>query len=196
MRSSVLPGSILAAALTAASLFAQSGQQVAPVQQPAQATHQTPAANRYIIVQPQPCPVADMHATQGSSSQMLRTNDGKSTPMMRPKLTLTPHDGRKIVAATVTAHGYPPTPGTLDLVANLLSQPTTSHNRQIAKTLAIKFHADDEGGFSAELPLRGFSAVTMIDLNSVTYSDGSVWKVAKQNQCRVAPDPLLLIATQ
>lgn len=118
--------------------------------------------------------------------------------MMRPSLTLTPRDGRKIVSATVTAHGYSPAPGSMDLVAQDLvaqfSPPPKSHSREIAKTLAITFHAADDGAFTAELPLPGFSAVTMIDLNSVTYSDGTTWNAPARNQCRVAPDPVLLIA--
>lgn len=194
MRPSVmLPGLILAGAFAAAGVPAQTAQQLAPTQPQAQATQPAPAAKQYIILRAQPCSVA-MHATQGSSSQLVRTRNGSSTPMMRPRLTLTPSDGRKIVSATVTAHGYPPSPGSVDLVAQLLSQPPKSHSRQIAKTLAVKFHAADNGAFTAQIPLPGFSAVTMIDLNSVSYSDGAIWNAPARNECHVAPDPLLLIA--
>jgi len=194
MRTSVaISGPILAGALAAACVAAQTPHPLAPAQPPAQATQPVAGAKQYIILRAQPCSVA-MHATQGSSSQLVRTQNGSSTPMMRPSLTLTPRAGRKIVAATVTAHGYSPSPGSMDLVAQFLSQPPKSHSRQIAKTLAIKFHAAEDGAFTAEIPLPGFSAVTMIDLNSVTYGDGTTWNAPARNECHVAPDPLLLIA--
>lgn len=186
--SAIFPALMLAGAFAAAS-----AQQIALIQQPGQATTKSSAANQYIILRAQPCSV-DMHAIQGSSSQILRAQNGQSTPMMRPSLTLKPHDGRQIVSATVTAHGYSAQPGSMDLVAQAVLQPPKPHSREIAKTLTIKFHATENGGFTAELKLPGFSAVTMIDLNSVTYSDGSTWQMAAQNQCSVAPDPLLLIA--
>lgn len=193
MRPSVaIPGLILAGALAAACVPAQTPQPPAPVQPVAQATQPVAGAKQSITLRAQPCSVA-MRATQGSSSQFLRTRNGNSTPMMRPSLTLTPRDGRKIVSATVTAHGYSPSPGSMDLVARLWPQPK-SHSREIAKTLAIRFHAAEDGAFTAELPLPGFSAVTMIDLNSLTYGDGTTWNAPARNECHVAPDPLLLIA--
>ena len=182
----VLSGLILAGAMVAAA------QQSAPVQPPAQNTPKASAASRYIVLRAQPCSV-DMRAIQGSSSQMLRTKNGSSMPMMRPSLTLTPRDGRTILSASVTAHGYSATPGSMDLVAEAVPQPQ-KHSREIAKSLAIKFHAVENGAFTAELPLPGFSAVTMIDLHAITYSDGTTWRAAKWNECHVAPDPLLLIA--
>lgn len=193
MRPSVaIPGLILAGAFAATGIPAQTAQQSAPIQPPAQATNQASAANQYIILPAQPCSVV-MHATQGSSSQLLRTQNGNSTPMMRPSLSLTPREGLRIVSATVTAHGYSPTPGSMDLVAQLLPPPK-SQRREIARTLAVTFHAAENGAFTAELPLPGFTAVTMIDLNSITYSDGTTWNAPARNQCHVAPDPVLLIA--
>lgn len=190
MRSSILPLVVFVAATAGIS-----AQQVAPNQQLAQAAPKANTASLYQIPQAHPCSVADMRATQGSSSQMLRTQNGKSTPMMRPTLTLKPVDRRAIVSATVTAHGYGMTPGSIDLVAQAVPPEHKATGREITKTIKIKFKPVEGGAFTAELPLPGFSAVTMIDLNSVTFGDGTVWKSNTRNECRVAPDPLLLIAT-
>ena len=49
---------------------------------------------------------------------------------------------------------------------------------------------------SADLVLPGFSSVTFVQLKSITYKDGSSWKVDGQAEqaCRVTPDPVMLIA--
>jgi len=39
----------------------------------------------------------------------------------------------------------------------------------------------------------GLSAVSMIDLNSVTYSDGSTWKLAAGSVCSSRIDPMMLV---
>ena len=44
------------------------------------------------------CPVG-MHATQGSSMQVLHAADGTTQPLMTPTLTLKGHDPRQIVEA-------------------------------------------------------------------------------------------------
>lgn len=191
MRSSILPLVLLIAAAAAVP-----AQQVAPIQQPAQAAPKANSASLYQLPQAHSCSVADMRSTQGSSPQILRTQNGKSTPMMRPTLTLKPVDRRAIVAATVMAYGYGMTPGSSDLVAQAVPSGPKTARREISKTIEIQFKPVEGGAFTAELPLPGFSAVTMIDLKSVTYGDGTAWKSTKQNDCRVAPDPLLLIATE
>ena len=53
---------------------------------------------------------------------------------------------------------------------------------------------DGNGGVTAQLTLPGFAGVSSIALDSVTYSDGSTWKMEAKSGCRVVPDPLLLVA--
>ncbi len=67
---------------------------------------------------------------------------------------------------------------------------------EISKTLEVTFAPEDAKSLSADLVLPGFSSVTFIQLKSITYKDGSSWKVDGQAEqsCRVAPDPLMLIA--
>jgi hypothetical protein len=64
----------------------------------------------------------------------------------------------------------------------------------LAKALDVAFVPDDEKSVSADLLLPGFTSVTAIELQSVTYQDGTTWSVADHLACRVAPDPLMLIA--
>jgi hypothetical protein len=172
-----------------AGLVAQ--QQAAPAAGPA-----GPQSGSMTLVIPapaRPCTVAEMHATQGSSLQMMRAQNGESQPLMTPTLTLTPRDRRALLSATVTAHGYPAKPGTTPLVAQLVEKNHPPERQELTKTLTLKLLPSGTGSFSAQLQLPGFAVVKSIELNSVTYADGSTWKVTG-NGCSVAPDPLLLIS--
>ena len=140
------------------------------------------------------CSAAWMRATQGSSSQALRADNGQSQPLMTPTLTLTPLKHQALVSAVVTAHGLPPTPGAMNLVAQYIPGHGSGPRREVAKTLTIKLIPGENGSYSATLALPGFSAVTSIALDSVTYADGSTWNLDPKDGCSVVPDPLLLIS--
>lgn len=170
-------------------------------QQPAQPAGKAPAAasgNRLtmIFLPPiDPCPVG-MRAKQGSSLQMERAADGSTQPLMTPSLTLTNHDSRQIVEATVTAYGFPPQGAAMDLVAHKVDPAHPEKRPELRTTLELKMVRNGNGEVTAQLTLPGFARVSSIALNSVTYSDGSTWKMPGDLGCRVVPDPLLLVAGQ
>lgn len=139
------------------------------------------------------CPAAMLHATQGSSSQILRAGEGQSQPLMMPTLTLTPPKGRTPASAVVTAHGLPPTAGAMDLVGGMVPEDGAKAKREITRTLTVKLVAGENGSYSAVLQLPGFTTVRWIHLDAVTYADGSTWKADSDAECRVTPDPLVLI---
>ena len=168
------------------------GQQTSGKSNPSQTSTQ------FVVNPVSRCPIG-MHAMQGSSTQMLRADDGQVQHLMTPTLTLAPKDHRAIAKATVTARGYPIQAGTLDLVAHLIDPAHPQPKRkELEKTLTVKLSSagTESNSFSAELQLPGFNILNSIELNSVTYADGSTWKIASQDDCRIAPDPLLLIANQ
>jgi hypothetical protein len=159
---------------------------------------QAASASGNFVVTPslRPCSVADMHLRQGSSLQMLRAGDGQSRPVMTPTLTLTPRNGRAILAATVTVHGHSAQPGTLPLVAHLIDKGHPSQSQDLATTVKVNMKPAENGSYSAELLLSGFAVVTSVDLKAVTYADGTTWKVQSEPECSVKPDPLLLIGAR
>ena len=143
-----------------------------------------------------PCSIADMHVRQGGSLQALRTEDGQSRPILTPTLTLTPRNGRAILSATVTAHGYPATPGTSLLVNQPADKNHRPQRRDLATTLQVSMKPSGNGSFAGELQLTGLAVVTSVDLKSVTYADGTTWKAPSKPECSVEPDPLLLISAR
>jgi hypothetical protein len=43
---------------------------------------------------------------------------------------------------------------------------------------------------------KGFTSVRWIDLDSITYADGSMWHSSPQRKCQVVPDRFMLVARQ
>ena len=64
---------------------------------------------------------------------------------------------------------------------------------EATKILTVSFSADD-GSASADVHVPGFTSVSSVELQQVTYADGSTWKMSSSSFCRVAPDPLMLVA--
>lgn len=153
------------------------------------------------------CPVS-MRALQGTGHGLVAVRDDHKAPppkcpldrvgtsadcpssSQRIHLVLADPATKKYASATVFVSGLTPKGRTqrVDSFSNGTSE--------ISKTLEVTFAPEDEKSVSAELILPGFSSVTFIQLKSITYQDGSSWKVDGQTEqaCRIAPDPLMLIA--
>jgi hypothetical protein len=122
----------------------------------------------------------------GAKPNDRRPEDSKDAGM-KLLLTLTDPDARQIAAANITVHG---TNGNWRLVP--VNDGKGSPN--VTRTLKVPFEPGENRGVDSYLALRGFTAVSSIVLNSVTYADGSTWKTIDAGACQVAPDPLMLIA--
>ena len=139
------------------------------------------------------CPL-DMHVRQGIGSRMMAANDhGVQVEMFAARLRLLLKDlrpdrpGLQMAAATVTVHGLN---GAQQIV------PAVSHSTRPAnavKTLSVPLTPEGEPEMTGEMLLPGFTATLMVDLDSVTYSDGSVEKFAGSSACHVPPDFLMRV---
>ena len=94
---------------------------------------------------------------------------------------------RDIVSARITAHGFS---GKWKVVT-LSDAPDAP---DLAKTVDVVLDVKGNGHASRDLSLNHFTAVTSIDLNSVTYSDGSTWQTSAPGACSVTPDLVMLIS--
>lgn len=137
------------------------------------------------------CPV-DMRVRQrmGGTTMAVGAN-GVKQRVFAQKLrlflnTLRPDPGEtKAVSAVVTVHGT----GAKARAQALGSAPANS----MAKTFAVELAATGEPGASGDFLLPGFTSASQVDLVSVTYEDGSTWRLSNNESCRVAVDPLMLI---
>ena len=139
------------------------------------------------------CPIS-LHALHGASGDMLKVD--KSRPQGIAQLIhliLTTPDSRRIVAAKVRVHGI--------TGKSRITQTKSSRDESDASAnLVVRFPDGPEKSagpgkdVSGDLWVPGMTAVLSIDLNSVTFADGSIWSFAGREACHVVPDKLMLIA--
>lgn len=140
------------------------------------------------------CPIGmSVHQRMGGSTLAVDAN-GTKRKVFAQRLRLFLNDlrpdsaGQKIVSATVTVHGT----STKPRMQSLSSSPGASSG-SMAKALHVDLSHWNEPGVSGDFLLPGFTSASRVDLESVTYDDGTVWKLSGNQTCRVAPDPLMLI---
>ncbi|MGA7859474.1 MAG: hypothetical protein WCA11_16185 [Terracidiphilus sp.] len=108
---------------------------------------------------------------------------------MQLKFILTNRRPGQIVAANITAHGRK---GKAEIIPAVASR-ASGDSADTAKTMDVSFASGADESVNTNIVLPGFSYVTFIELNSVTYANGTTWKFAPRDDCQVAPDPLMLI---
>ena len=148
-----------------------------------------PIQTTAIQVAPWPgsCPVS-LRAKQAPGGDRMVVNGVPRTGIAQNlHLTVSAPDSKRIVAANVTVRGFTKKPRVMPTMAN-------QDTGDAAKTLDVRFPTSPEPAssdpassdkeISADLAVPGLTAVTVIDLNSVTYADGSNWKLAAGSTCR------------
>jgi hypothetical protein len=138
---------------------------------------------------PAGCPIA-MQARHGVWDHTIKVHQNGETytgPLgQRIELTLTSTQSAKIVAATVLVRGFDG--------KNRMVQAGSADEGNASRTLRTGFTYSGNNTASADLYISGFTAVTSVKLQDVTYADGSTWRANQSNPCRIAPDPLMLVA--
>ncbi len=95
-----------------------------------------------------------------------------------------PHE---IVNAEITAHGFS---------YKWRVIPISDATPDIWKTMDVVLNVKGNSSASRELSLGHFSAIRTIDVNSVTYADGSTWHAPSPGACSVAPSLIMRISAQ
>jgi hypothetical protein len=152
-----------------------------------------PAVTECRTVVEQGCPV-DMRVRQrmGGTAVAVDAN-GVKRKVLAQKLRLflnsfRPDPGaRKPVSAVVRVHGTGDEPrmrtlGSVDV-----------NSSAMLRTFRVNLETRSEPGASGDFLLPGFTSASQVDLVSVTYDDGSTWRLGQNESCRVAVDPMMLI---
>jgi hypothetical protein len=105
----------------------------------------------------------------------------------RIHLTMTNLLAQDIVDAQITVRGLSDKWRVVPL-ANASDAP------DLRKTIDVALVVKGNRSASRDLALSRFTAVTAIDVNSVTYADGSSWKASSPGACSIAPDPFMLVS--
>jgi hypothetical protein len=164
------------------------------------ASHEnTQTATNFVLNSPTPtCPVS-MHALQGTGTGLLAVHGDQRAAgfAQRIHLILTNPMSAEIAAAKVKVFGLSSKNRVEQASANqngTLDLRNQKGSFDLTRTLDVAFTPEGEKDVAADLVLPGFTSVGFIQLESLTYKGGSTWAVAGRQACRVAPDPLVLIA--
>jgi hypothetical protein len=150
------------------------------------------------------CPIA-LTAHQGGGLHFVRTKDGQTSPVeMTPSITLKQPARSRIVSASITARGDGASKGAMPLDTSdpikdslQLQIPPRSPQRQrpsLTQTVTVKLNPDGDGYVTGEFRLPGFAVLESIQLNSVTFADGSTQVFASSSGCSVQPSLLVLVS--
>jgi hypothetical protein len=95
-----------------------------------------------------------------------------------------PHE---IVNAEITVHGFS---------HKGRFMPVSAPAPDLAKTVDVALDVKGNSSASRELSFADFSTIRTIDVNSVTYADGSTWHASSPGACSVAPSLIMRISAQ
>ncbi len=125
-----------------------------------------PAANR--------CPIS-MRAQHLSDGSLMKAGGARHAAGIGQRLHLTLGNprGQKIASAGLAVHGYTPK-GRL-----MQASPMEGGGADATRSLTISFSAGEGDTVSADLWVPGMTAVQSIEVKSVTYADGSTWKLTE-----------------
>jgi len=136
------------------------------------------------------CPIS-LHAQQSSAATRREVASRDTRPegiAQSLHLTVTNPDSRRVVAANVTVHGFANK-------ARLMQVMSSQNSSDAAKTMDVRFSAGPGKEVSADLRVPDLTAVSEIELNSVTYADGSTWKLTAGSSCSSWIDGFMLVSS-
>jgi hypothetical protein len=90
----------------------------------------------------------------------------------------------RIVTAEITVYG-------VTTQASIL--PVGAASNEISKTFALHPGEGRKGSQEATVWMHQVGALTRVELNSLTYADGSVWHESEGSRCRAVPSAFLLV---
>ncbi len=189
----VLWGSLLSIAQSVAQSPMSSGFGIAGMEGLGQsgAPGQTPGAAGFAIKTPANICPANMRARYlagGDTVKVDRTAHAQGTgPRLR--LSLASRDARKITAATIEVHGLTSKVRKMPVQSGM--EPASDASQTIQLQLAQAAGNEATAIFRA----KGMVVIQTIDLESVTYADGSILRLRDERTCSVAPYHLILVSS-
>jgi hypothetical protein len=139
------------------------------------------------------CPVIFNARQGGGAGGLISVKPGQPQPSTEgyaQRIHLSTVDGKShVIAATVRVHGLTPQPRYVPVDSGM------GGPAKITRTLQVTFSPETKNEVATDLVMRDFTAVLSIDVESLTYADGSTWK-SGPGVCRVVPDPMMLIGAR
>jgi hypothetical protein len=137
------------------------------------------------------CPVG-LLVKHGTSSFLRR--DTEYTPFTKPApavleqrihVTMTNLSAQEIVKAQITVHGFSD---------KWRAIPLAGAAPDLTRTVNLVLDVRGNDRASSDLSLRRFTSVASVDVNSLTYADGSAWQASVPGACSVTPERIMLLS--
>ena len=139
------------------------------------------AESATVALDPALCPV-EATARRGAAGDLLavRGTSGGSAPGLR--LTLTPHDGKRVTEADVTVHALSARGRVWALGGN--PEP------DIVRSFTLADSGAGRTAFAAALALAEAGTVQWVEITALRYTDSTAWHAGTRGACRVTPEAL------
>lgn len=132
------------------------------------------------------CPVG-LTARQSSVGAVKQTDKGAPSTAMGFTVTFTPLNAHSIVQAKLTFHG-------LDGAQVIPAKDQSTGNATEDFTVAPS--AMDNHRFESIVYAQKLTGVQLVELDEVTYADGTRWQKSAKSTCLVVPSHLRLVSGQ
>jgi hypothetical protein len=155
-----------------------------------------PQTTPSILMQPRTlgadCPVG-IKVSHGSSFLKRDTEFGPFAPPspkvqeQRIQFTMTNPSRKEIVSAQITVYGFSDKWRAIPLAG-------TKDAPDLRKRVNLVLNVKGNDHVSSDLSFSRFTSVAYVNLDSLTYADGSTWKASSPAACSVTLDPLMLVS--
>jgi hypothetical protein len=137
------------------------------------------------------CPVGINTTFKSGLGDKVDTDNARPKKVgQRLHLALTNAKSEEITGIKITVHGSSGKGSLLSARAAEASSP------EATKTFDLKLTVGAKKDASTDLWVSGLTAVTHIDLDAVTYVDGSNWRSSALETCHFMPDRAMLISSR
>ena len=99
-------------------------------------------------------------------------------------LTLINLEPQSIVSAEIVVHGFS---------NKWRFVPLSGADPDLARTVDVALDVQGNSQATRDLRLSHFTAITAVDVNAVTYADGSTWRTSSPGACSASPDLFMLV---
>lgn len=107
-------------------------------------------------------------------------------PLLEVQLQMTNRSPQSIVQAKFTVHGFSDQWKYIPLA-------DVSHAPDLATTVEVALDVKGNGQTSHELALSRFTAVTAVDVDAISYANGSAWHASSPGACSASPDLVMRV---
>ncbi|HLI78310.1 MAG TPA: hypothetical protein VKV02_15290 [Acidobacteriaceae bacterium] len=154
----------------------------------ATAVAQAPAsASNAVVVAPPPsqnCPVG-LQARHEDEGGMVKVSPAERHRGQGYRLTLAPEAAHRILKAKVTLHG---------IAGQQVVPAANGKPGDVTETVTLSPWIGQDHHFHSTVYTEKLTGVQWIELNALTYADGTEWQASPSATCRVAPNGYMLVA--